>query len=332
MYRELFSRYQKQLILFANTEHGKAFVADRWGSRIERNDRIVRITPDSLHVLKDFIRDKPIIQATFFPRSPYLKKFAETLTYLSIMEDYQDIRKLDGRKIAELGRYIFLDTLTVYPDANPETTSVDGRVWVGAQDAVWGTVRGTAGNNSADTDASQFFVYADATTTSNQFATIGRGIFLFDTSSLTASANISAATFSLYGTAKSNGLSFTDAHASVALVSSSPASNIALVNADFNIANFGSTRFATDFSYASFSIVGYNDMALNASGITNISKTGVSKFGTMFTCDLDNTAPNWISGLSTSINCNYADNGSNKPKLVVTYTLGGAKSFSVIIA
>ncbi len=327
MVRELFRKYQKQLCLFANTDHGKDFLMDKWGGKIEKNDIIWKVTPDGFHAVKDIVKDRLIIQATFFPRSPYLKKFSETLTYLSIMEDYQAIKNFDGRRIAELERHIYLDSITVYPDANPESTSVDGRVWIGAQNAVWGTVRGTAGNNAGDADTAQFFIYADATTTSNQFGTIGRGIFLFDTSSIGAGNNIDSATFSLYGTSKSNSLSFSDAHASIALVSSNPATNTALVAADFNLANFGSTRFATDFSYASFSTTGYNDMTLNASGISNISKTGVSKFGTMFACDLDNTAPNWVSGAASQINCNYADNGTNKPKIVINYSTVVARPY-----
>ena len=323
--RELFYKYQKIILAFANTEVGKSYLGIKAGSPI------VRLTPDGWHEKED-----DIFKATFYPRSPLLKRLAIPLQAMEIANEIFDFRKLTKGLDLVIPHYLGLtrprnylpqvlfDTATFNPDANPETTSVDGRVWVGGQNAVWGTVRGTAGNNSSDSEASQSFVYSDSTTTSNQFATIIRGVFLFDTSSLDDNANISSATFSLYGTSKSNSLSFSDAHASIALVSSAPASNTALANADFNIANFGSTRFATDFSYTSFSTTGYNDMTLNASGVANISKTGVSKFGTMFACDLDNSAPNWVSGVATNINCNYADNGSNKPKLVVTYTLSGA--------
>ena len=313
MIRPLFKKYQKELLKFCNTDNGRSFLLDNWGGKAD--GQIIKVTPDSFHEVKDSYEDKLIVQATFFPCSPYIKKFAEMLTYLDIMGQ-TDI------PLNELGRYIYLTSPETFnPEAHPETTSVDGRVWVAAQNAIWGTVRNTTGNNAADNEVDVDLVYADSTTTTNQYATILRGIFLFDTSSLTTNAIISAATISFYGTAKSNGLVFTDAHASIALVSSNPAVNIALANTDFNVANFGSTRYISDFSYAAYSTSAYNDMTLNADGRAAIAKTGITKFGTMFACDLDNSTPAWATGTSTGIRCYYADNGSNKPKLVVTYTL-----------
>ena len=65
----------------------------------------------------------------------------------------------------------------------------------------------------------------------------------------------------------------------------------------------------------------YNDFALNAAGLSNISKTGVTKMGSCLTNDADNSAPSWGSAHDNYVDINFADAGSNKPKLVITYTI-----------
>ena len=62
----------------------------------------------------------------------------------------------------------------------------------------------------------------------------------------------------------------------------------------------------------------YNDFALNASGLSNISKTGVSKFGLRLTQEIAGD-PTWVSEATNSLRFQAAD-GANAPKLIVTYT------------
>jgi hypothetical protein len=142
---------------------------------------------------------------------------------------------------------------------------------------------------------------------------------------LTASANISAAVLSLYGTLKSDGLSATP---DTNVCSSAPASNTVLVAGDFD--SLGATAFATAIAYAAWSTAGFNDFTLNASGVANISLTGVSKFGARnFNYDAINNAPPWVSlGLSRT---QFATaDSANDPKLVVTYTLSDTSFLSQI--
>ena len=96
------------------------------------------------------------------------------------------------------------------------------------------------------------------------------------------------ATFSLYSDSTQKDTSETANPANLALVSSAPASNTAIVIADYAIANWGSVRFATDILLTTFSATSaYHDFALNSSGIANISKTGISKFGIRASSDID---------------------------------------------
>jgi hypothetical protein len=143
---------------------------------------------------------------------------------------------------------------------------------------------------------------------------------LFDTSSIGSGKIVSAATLSLFGTTKANALG----DPSIDIVSSSPASNTTLAASDYG--NLGSTSFA-NIAYASWSTSGYNDFSLNAGGISNISLTGVSKFGSRLGWDTANSFTGTWAGASTSaLRCNQADASgtANDPKLVVTYSLPAA--------
>lgn len=204
-----------------------------------------------------------------------------------------------------------------YPDANPETASVDGYVSRSVSSEIWSSL--TSGAGTGKSDSGTFLAnYIAASTTSNQFAILYRNIMLFDTSGLPDTAVVSAATLSIYGASKADSLS---AAPDSNIYSSTPASNTALANADYG--NLGSTAFSTAITYSSISTSGYNDFALNASGISAISLTGISKFGLRnANYDVANSAPNWVSNAWTQVQFYASEGGAGfKPKLVVTYVI-----------
>lgn len=211
------------------------------------------------------------------------------------------------------------DTLTVSPDPNPETTSVDGVVRRQGVDESFASIRGGSGNSVDDTSTGLEFVRLACSATSNQFSALYRSILLFDTASLTAGAVISSAVLSLYGTFKNDPAGWSP---SIDIYGSAPASNTALANADYG--TLGTTSYTSaPISYASWAS-SYNDFTLNATGIAAIAKTGVSKFGACeSTYDAGNTAPTWSSGATMTMEGYFADQlgGTNDPKLVVTYTV-----------
>ena len=214
-------------------------------------------------------------------------------------------------------------TATFYPDADPETTSVDGNISRNTAGEAWATIRGhTDGANfnpnydTADHKINSLMgLYAG--TSANTWAFFVRSAFLFDTSSI--SGTVQSATFSF---TSSNVIANTYSD-SIALVSSNPASNIALSLADYD--TFGATRYAPDKTFASLITDGiaYNDMPLNAAGIAAIAVDGITKLGMRSVRDLDNLQPaTWVNDGWGVIYPNYAEQtGTSKdPKLVVTYT------------
>jgi hypothetical protein len=206
-------------------------------------------------------------------------------------------------------------TGTFYPDASPESTSVDG--YVNSEgDASWATHRGASSGGAHDSVADDPNFFIATTATSGNWSVIKREIFLFDTSGLHDSAVITSAVFSVRSWDKYDYLSCTPG---CCLVASTPASNTELVNGDFD--QLGATEFATRISYASWNTAGYNDFTLNASGLAAVTKTGITKLGLRISHDFDNSEPSWVSESPSGFRIYYSEQGTGyKPKLVVTYT------------
>ena len=59
----------------------------------------------------------------------------------------------------------------------------------------------------------------------------------------------------------------------------------------------------------------------DSAGIAIVSKTGITKLATLMSGDIDNSAPSTTPNSNCYFNVYHSDNGSNKPKLVITYTL-----------
>lgn len=144
---------------------------------------------------------------------------------------------------------------------------------------------------------------------------LGRLVFTFDTSSLTSGATISSATLRLYG----NSTNFINqSSTSAAVVAYTGVSN------NYQASDFGSfqyTALASPIALASLNQSGYNDFALNGTGLALVNKTGVTRLGVITEVDRAITT---ITAQDNIFNFVMADNGSNKPELVVTYTLLGS--------
>ena len=161
-------------------------------------------------------------------------------------------------------------------------------------------------------------------TTVNNYNTLIRLVWLYDTTTIDDTDTIDSAVMSVWGSA-----ALIDELTSAMvlnLVSSAPASNTALANGDYATASFGTTKFVTGgFAHASWANGAYNAFTLNADGLTNISKTVVSKFGGRTDHDIDNVAP---GGPFTSTNRDYtqglfaeAVGTTTDPKLVIQHSV-----------
>ena len=119
------------------------------------------------------------------------------------------------------------------------------------------------------------------------------------------------------------------------IVASTPASNTNFVTEDYD--QFGTTAFITYWNITNAVVDSYAEFTLNASGLSNISKTGVSRFGTRSKNDIINVEP---SGSSVTAYRVYKANhtGTTKdPLLTVTYArhrviISNGSSFNKIVA
>lgn len=304
-----FDRYQLSLLQLANTDYGRSFLC------------IDKDFPEITQIGKNFVRStKNGISVTDFRVG---SKWANIIRYK--WSDFVDaMYSLNSFSYLPLNSPVLSlslrgTTSTFYPDPNPETTTVDGRTYQqygGGTGQVWATIRAAAGNGAADSGTGDEYasgLYSGPT--SGLWNTIYRSIFLFDTSSIPDTDTISAATLSFYGFVGT----INNFSQSVVPVSSNPASNTGLANSDHS--TLGNTAFASGITYGSWSTAGYNDFSLNASGISNISQTGVSKFGLRCSGDQSDTEPTWAADTFAIGGCYYADEtGTSKdPKLVVVH-------------
>lgn len=225
----------------------------------------------------------------------------------------------DGIVLGKIGN----TTDTFYPAAG-SNSPVDGlltRDVTGSREQ-FATIR-DAGSGTAASDtgtalyAGMFGYYLDNPDT---YSTWWRSIISFDTSTLGAGASISSATLSLYqGTDRLD--QFADGPRSQALVGATPASTATLATSDYSQLN--TTLMATALAVAAVTSNAYNDFSLNASGIANISTTGVSKFGLKTESDRSNT-PQGMGGIQPYEYVNWASadttGTTQDPKLVVVHS------------
>jgi len=251
---------------------------------------------------------KRVVTYTNFREDPEEATLQVIEHSLSVMKNiHNDSKIIQGKR----GR----TTSTFYPDAGTGGTTVDGNI-LNTAGGNWANARSaTVGTNVQDTAAQNDNFFQLRT------AVIGRIVLLFDTSALAGDTLISA-TLSQEISYVTGGDSNSDQ--AINVVSASPASNSALVLADYNIANFGATRFSSDLTITSaMTSNAYRDFVLNASGLANIALSGISKFGIRFQKDLDNSDPGVNKIRVRSV---YADTSgtSSDPKLVVEHSAGGS--------
>lgn len=211
-------------------------------------------------------------------------------------------------------------TSTFYPNPDPEVTSVDGGVFI-ASDSNWTASRDALDGQGADDSSANWTEYLSTGLTSGGLAYISRGFFLFDTAAIGSGATIDSATMSLWGTHVLD--NDNDANAFLAIITTTPASNTAIVVGDFD--QIGSVKqhdAAQDKDITGFSTTAYTDWTLNATGLGNISKTSITKFGLREGHDLNNDAYNGVAGGRSGVRFYFAEQAgtTNDPKLVVTHT------------
>jgi len=214
---------------------------------------------------------------------------------------------------ATLPAYADTET-TFYPDPDTESTSVDGYVWRNAVDQTWSAIHDAASGTDASDAGTATNMGIRTSTTNTQWQRMSRAFTLFDTSSLPDDEEITAATLNLRGADDNDNFS-----QSIAIVTVSPASNTSLSTSDYD--DIGTTDQASRMTVATWANGSYNTFNLNATGLSNISKTGITKFGQRLSSDADNSAPTWVSDTQASAAADTADvaGTSQDPYLTVTH-------------
>lgn len=315
---------QPLLLWLVNTDYGRDMlcIPKAYGKIVQFNKNMVRTEIEPGKYLSDFrigtkygngIRQrwKDFSQA----RDWYYDRFDNTYLLPSYIRYKKQLQPL-----------LVATTVTAYPDPDVESATVDGIAYQNTDNTAWGTLRAGAGSTADDT-AEGDFVNRVVNGSSSAWKLIQHGFFLYDTSAIPDTESILSATHSLRGSQKLNEGAWSDTYIGMALVSSAPLTNVAIIAGDFD--SLGTTRFATDVTYSAWSTSGYNAQTLNASGLAAISVSGVTKFGTMLTADFDNSDPGFVSANNEArMYCIFAETAltTTDPKLVVISGVPGGQT------
>ncbi|NTW31034.1 MAG: hypothetical protein HGB12_00090 [Bacteroidetes bacterium] len=207
---------------------------------------------------------------------------------------------------------VFTDaTSTFYPDPDVEVNTVDGSIQYNTGSGTW-----ASGYRSAVSGhyAYPSVINTDFIGTRDNTFYLQRGVFLFNTSTLTSNASISSATFAL------SVLNSSGQNVSYSFGGCNPASNTDLSTADYSC--YTALNSQTEFAPRSSNITGTTTFTLNSSGLAAISKTGITKFMAREGCDFDNTTP-INNNVTHSLSCYFAEQTgtSQDPQLVIVYTI-----------
>lgn len=328
--KSLFRKYSRLITSLTKHQAFRDFVMD--GTMPLSQEKLGLFLPNGYHLQpiqigKNKWQGKMVVttRAVYFPKLYFsLLKLDLMLERWSLsFEDQQTVLLMDiglKRYSFEYPR-IFLAQSTFNPDANPETTSVDGEATEGTDNQTWATKHDAADGTTANDSSTSFNIYL-ATGTASGWLNLRRTFTLFDSSSLPDNATIDTTTkVRLYVSSKDTDVALTG----MRIVTTTPASNTAIVAADYD--QLGTIAQAPDLATASVTAGAYNDFDLNATGDSNVSLTGITKFGCRFVADADNSEPTRPgNGIDGSFICDSAE-GTNKPQLVVDYTVGGSYSF-----
>lgn len=229
----------------------------------------------------------------------------------------RDNLNLPMSKAVREKRAVMASTLTAYPDPNVETTTVDGSIENDSTGPeTWDDMH-TALADATAQDTGATAIHCKSASVGAGDLRLARGIYLYDTSSIGASSTVSAATHSLVWSSGAGGIFRNDDLTSMYITPCSPAANTAVVTTDwttFTFTDYGHQTFAS----ATRDDATYTDLALNATGYGAVSKTGITKLGTVCAPDFVNTEPggeNYARVLQSETAGTTKD-----PKLVVTYT------------
>ena len=203
-------------------------------------------------------------------------------------------------------------------------SAVDGRVQRGGVNEDWATLIAGAGTAVSYTPTTGYSMIFTAHTTTNEWTTNSRMVFLFDPASLPTGAVITGGTLQLY----CNTISANNFGSSFVLTNAPVTAYTSLITADYNRLHLQKVEHGTArVTVASLSAGSYFTFTLNSTALTTFQSLydsgNVFELGLMYDWDFDETSPTWSSGLSDDITIMTVEAGSTKwPILSIEYYVG----------
>lgn len=283
---------------------------------------ITHIVPPDLKIIKigcnefAYLNQYNEIEHIFFGKARLSNKFAYRLRHFVTIAHWFDMN-IANPIIPQFN--LGFDTADYYPDADPESTSVDGYTFADNGNwTTWAAFISGAGTGASDdgTILTQVKYTARAAPPNDRWTAIWRGFMLFDTSGLNDSASISDASINfLTLSTKNSGVGTFDLY----VVPASPASNTALTSSDH--LSFTRTDYGNE-TWSNLPASTWNRVSFNSSGIASISKTGVSKYCFLGSWDYNQSfGGTWLSAATSDLVTYSIDQGTYDPYLRVTYTI-----------
>lgn len=316
--KEWFKRKQRSLLFLLNNPITKPVM--RAILDIECNEPIISITPFEYHC--DLGKGKRRMEI-HIARKYGIRLYMKMHLFWQLCHNFDMFFANKYCPKFNLG----FDTLTSYPNAHPETTTVDGVILSWASKSFSDHRSSTSGIVTGDSNADDYSIRIAATTTTDMFQGLSRVFLLFDASTLPVGASVTSAIISITGTGKYN-LS-TLPNGGVSVYSSSPASDTGLVSTDFD--NVGSIPYSNNILFGSLpDWLQVGDFTLNATGLASIAP-GILKYSLRESYyDVGGNQPAWSSGREAYWQSYFSDytgaNNARDPKMVITYTSGAGAS------
>lgn len=207
-------------------------------------------------------------------------------------------------------------TTTLYPSAG-ESSPVDGAVYRDSGSTDWAASHDNTTAVGALPSHTDFLMLCDKLGGGGSYR-IGRGIILFDTSSIGTDA-IDSAVLSLYLKSKND-----NQGDSIGIVQSSPASNSTLAVGDFDAFTVHEDTATAEVALASMGTGAYTDFTFDSTGRGWIDGSGITKLGVRFKLDYNASSSHSSAPAASQSDSRIATadtaGTSNDPKLVITHS------------
>ena len=314
-------KYEIEIIKMAPIEKGVEIFIRAWNSKGEQIgfgldgsvdiERFIFINPPIL--VKDDHGD--II------RTYYVKESNKTIEYRyredlkeAILQSLEHTISVKSQKFNDskiVKDKIGNTTTTFYPDN-------DGLIGYNTGSATWSAAHDAATGTEATDTKNESLISDDAPRSEERSgdARIYRVGLVFDTSSIPDLDTIDSAVFSVYPNSINDGDNDGDDYLTV-VDDFTPADPDDFATADYN--QFGTTEWSAQIDLGDITATQYNNWTFNATGKSNINKTGDTLFGFREGHDILDHA---MAVAKNSINMAFSDTAgtSSDPKLVVEHS------------